>query len=257
MRPETAMSSRIAFDARRVFLHADAVVLAPAAVPVTDSFQAGEIVGLAGLEGHGQDAFLEALAGFRRPLSGGVRSAGGAQISDPVTAARHGIAYVPRDRRSTGIFPTLSVIDNFAIASVTADVRGGLIGLTARRTRFRSWKERLGIIAASDSTRITALSGGNQQKVLLARALALEPSVLLLNDPTRGVDIRTRHTLYDVFRGMAKDGMALVVLSTEIEEILRLCHRLLVFRSGTVSARMAAEALSVDRVLGAMFGAVA
>src|SRR3989442_1043971 len=106
---------------------------------------------------------------------------------------------------------------------------------------------------------IVGLAGlrGNQQKVLLARWLALEPRVLLLNDPTRGVDQRTREALYHAFRDLAREGMALVVLSSEIEEILRLCHRVLVFRDQHVVARLAGAELSHDRVIAAMFGRVA
>jgi ribose transport system ATP-binding protein len=228
---------------------------APAAFD--DDVRAGEIVGLAGLEGHGQDFFLEVLAGLRRPLAGEVRAGDGAAIASVAGAARHGVAYLPRDRRTTGIFPTLSVIDNFSIATPGRDTRFGFIGAAARRARFAEYRARLSIVAPSDRAPITALSGGNQQKVLLARVLALRPRVLLLNDPTRGVDIRTRHALYDVFTSLAAEGMALVVLSTEIEEILRLCHRVLVFREGGVQARMDRTDMSVERVIAAMFGRAA
>jgi ribose transport system ATP-binding protein len=170
---------------------------------------------------------------------------------------RHGIAYLPRDRRSTGIFPTLSVIDNFAVATPERDARFGFISAAARRRRFAEYRARLSVVAPSDRAPITALSGGNQQKVLLARVLALKPRVLLLNDPTRGVDIRTRHALYDVFVALAAEGMALVVLSTEVEEILRLCHRVMVFREGGVQARMTRADMSIEGVIAAMFGRAA
>ncbi len=227
--------------------------LAPKAAAFDDDVRAGEIVGLAGLEGHGQEDFLEVLAGLRAPLAGEVR-AGDAAIAGVAQAVRHGVAYLPRDRRTTGIFPTLSVIDNFAAATPGRDARFGFIRAAARRARFAEYRERLSVVARSDRAPITALSGGNQQKVLLARVLALRPRVLLLNDPTRGVDIRTRHALYDVFLALAAEGMALVVLSTEIEEILRLCHRAMVFREGGVQARLARDEMSVERVIAAMFG---
>ena len=230
--------------------------LRPTAAAFDDDVRAGEIVGLAGLEGHGQEAYLEALAGLRRAHAGEVR-ADGAAIAGVGQAVRHGVAYLPRDRRTTGIFPTLSVIDNFAIATPERDTRFGFIRAAARRARFAEYRARLSVVAPSDRAPITALSGGNQQKVLLARVLALRPRVLLLNDPTRGVDIRTRHALYDVFATLAAEGMALVVLSTEIEEILRLCHRALVFREGGVQARFFREQMNVERVIAAMFGRAA
>jgi ribose transport system ATP-binding protein len=221
-----------------------------------DDLHAGEILGVAGLEGHGQEDFIEVLAGLRQPLAGDVR-AGTTVISGVAQAVRHGVAYLPRDRRTTGIFPTLSVIDNFAVATLERDARFGFIRTAERRRRFAGYRTRLSVVAPSDRAPITALSGGNQQKVLLARVLALRPRVLLLNDPTRGVDIRTRHALYDAFLALAADGMALVILSTEIEEIVRLCHRVLVFREGGIQARLSRDEMSVDRVLAAMFGRVA
>jgi ribose transport system ATP-binding protein len=218
-----------------------------------EAVRPGEIVGLAGLEGHGQEEFLEIVAGLRRPLAGEV-TAGGARITTSAQAVRQGLAYLPRDRRATGIFATLSIVDNFAVATPARDTWFGLIRARARSARFARYRDSLSIVAPADNAPITALSGGNQQKVLLARVLALRPRVLLLNDPTRGVDIRTRHALYEVFTGLAADGMALVILSTEIEEILRLCHRVVVFREGGVQARLDRAAMSVERVIAAMFG---
>ena len=136
-------------------------------------------------------------------------------------AVRCGVAYLARDRRANGIFPSLSVLDNFALVSMDRDRRFGLIDRRKQRARYETYQRRLSIVAPSPDRAITTLSGGNQQKVLLARWLALGPRVLLLNDPTRGVDQRTRETLYQVFRDLARnEGMALVVLSTEIEELL-------------------------------------
>jgi ribose transport system ATP-binding protein len=149
----------------------------------------------------------------------------------------------------------LSILDNFSIVSMKRDLRFGLIGRRSQRARYEDYRRQLSIVAPSPDRLITALSGGNQQKVLLARWLALAPRVLLLNDPTRGVDQRTRETLYHVFRDLARrEGMALVVLSTEIEEILRLCDRVLVFREQRVAARLAGAEISNDRVIAAMFG---
>ena len=200
----------------------------------------------------------ETLCGLRPPASGNV-----AVLSDghrvPITSLRqavgHGVAYLPRDRRANGIFPSLSIRDNFAVVSMDVDRRFGLISRRRQSARFESYRRRLSIVAPSSDRPITALSGGNQQKVLLARWLALEPRVLLLNDPTRGVDQRTRETLYQVFRDLARqESVGLVVLSTEVEEILRLCDRVLVFREQHVVARLSGTDISNDRVISAMFG---
>jgi ABC-type sugar transport system ATPase subunit len=238
----------------------EALTLTPNAQPFDDKLRSGEIVGLAGLDGHGQEAFLEALCGLRSPRAGRVTVVSG-RHSVPITsfrqAARSGVAYLARDRRANGIFPSLSILDNFGLVSMDRDRRFGLIDRRKQGARYEIYRRRLSIVAPSPDRAITTLSGGNQQKVLLARWLALGPQVLLLNDPTRGVDQRTRETLYEAFRDLAhNEGMALVVLSTEIEELLRLCGRVLVFREQHVIARLAGTQISQDRVIAAMFGRV-
>jgi ABC-type sugar transport system ATPase subunit len=242
-------------------LAAEGLSLAPGAATFDDRFSPGEIVGLAGLEGQGQEVFLEALCGLRHLAAGRVSvEEGGVRvpISSFRQAVRRGVAYVARDRRANGIFPSLSILDNFGLVSMGRDVRFGFIDRRRQRARYETYRRRLTIVAPSPDHVITTLSGGNQQKVLLARWLALGPRVLLLNDPTRGVDQRTRETLYQVFRELAHDeGMALVILSTEIEELLRLCGRVLVFRDQRVVARLAEDEISHNRVIAAMFGQAA
>jgi ribose transport system ATP-binding protein len=233
------------------------LALSPGKERFSETIRAGEIVGLSGLDGHGQERFLEILAGLAAGAAGEVRVADAGRetkVENFGQAVRHRIAYLPRDRRTTGIFPSLSILDNFAIATIWQDVRGGFISSRSRRARYETFHKRLGIVAPRPSAPITALSGGNQQKVLLARWLAHDPRFLLLNDPTRGVDIATRHTLYGVFHELAKAGMALVVLSTEIEEIVALCDRVLVFREDELSASLSGDDLSSERVIAAMFG---
>ncbi|MET2828177.1 ATP-binding cassette domain-containing protein [Mesorhizobium shangrilense] len=236
------------------------LVIAPGALPVTQTIAPGEIVGLAGLDGHGQERFLKALAGLEKPVGGDViidTPAGPRAVTSFRKAVASGIAYLPRDRRATGIFPTQSVLDNFAVSTLSRDMRFGLLNFSRRRQRYEAYREKLSIVAPRPDAAITTLSGGNQQKVLLARALALEPAFLLLNDPTRGVDVATRHILYDVFRGLAADGMSLVILSSEIEEILLLCHRVLVFREQQVAAEITGAQMNSNAVIAAMFGRAA
>ena len=236
------------------------LALKAGARPISQTIAAGEIVGLAGLDGHGQQSFLEALAGLVAPASGQVSVVREGQ-SKPLLGFRqavaNGIAYLPRDRRATGIFPSMSVLDNFAISSVWKDAPAGFIAAAKRRERFETYRQKLSIKVPDLEAPITTLSGGNQQKVLLARALALGPDILLLNDPTRGVDVATRHVLYEVFRELAAEGMALVILSSEIEEILLLCGRLLVFRENEISAEMVGAEMTAEHVISAMFGKAA
>ncbi len=223
-----------------------------ARAPIDEAVRAGEIVGLAGLDGHGQQHFLEAMAGLD---DAGARARrwprDGRALSGFHDAVRRGIAYLPRDRRTTGIFPSLSILDNFAIASIERDCRRLIIGRRAPRRATTTWQKRLASWRRIRRHRSPALSGGNQQKVLLARWLRRE--FLLLNDPTRGVD-RHALTLYDVFRDLARQGLSLVVLSTEIDEIMHLCDRVLVFRERGVAARLAGEAMTDDANIAAIFG---
>ena len=240
-------------------LRTDSVALRPGRSAFSETIRPGEILGLSGLDGHGQEQFLEVLAGLVPPASGTVALSGSrsTKIRSFKQAVKNRIAYLPRDRRATGIFPPLSILDNFSIATIDRDTFGGLISNRSRRSRYNKFHKQLSIVAPNFRAPITSLSGGNQQKVLLARWLAHDPRFLLLNDPTRGVDIATRQTLYGVFRDLAKDGVALVVLSSEIEEIVTLCDRVLVFREDELSATLAGADLTTDRVIAAMFGRAA
>jgi ribose transport system ATP-binding protein len=238
-------------------LRATDLALAAGKSAFSETVRSGEIVGLSGLDGHGQERFLETMAGLATAGRGEVLVAADStltRISGFRHAVRNGIAYLPRDRRATGIFPSLSILDNFSITTIRRDVRSGLISNRSRRARYEVFHEQLSIVAPDSAAPITSLSGGNQQKILLARWLAHDPRFLLLNDPTRGVDIATRHTLYGVFRKLARDGVALVVLSSEIEEIVALCDRVLVFREEELFSTLSGDDLTSERVIAAMFG---
>ena len=240
-------------------LYADQVVLGATTRPVDLTVGPGEIVGLAGLEGQGQDAFIESLCGLHQPRAGRVQLQQSdrppIEIDSFAAAVASGIGYLPRDRRTTGIFGGLSVFDNFAIAALDGHSRFGVVRDRALKAKFDKLAKALSIVCETPNASIDTLSGGNQQKVLLARWLAREPKVMLLNDPTRGVDVGTRMKLYDVIRALSvQSRLPLVVLSTEIEEILQLCHRVLVFREDAVFAELGADAMTMDRVIAAMFG---
>ncbi len=221
---------------------------------------AGRVLGLAGLEGHGQQRLLELLSGQARPARGTVRvsDSKGAGVSDAPNSLHEafdqGIVYVPRDRKTQGILPNLSVLENFAVATLSDDATAGVISSRSLRRRYEVFAMRLGIVAANSGMPIRSLSGGNQQKVLLARWLAARPRLLLLNDPSRGVDHPTRVSLYDVYREVAAEGAAVVLLSTEIEELLAVSDEIMVFRDHAVSSRLERDECTREQVLAAMFG---
>ncbi len=229
--------------------------LGPDAAPVSLELRAGEVVGLAGLEGHGQDEFLRAL--WEGGQGGHVlRVTGSAQT--PVRSARRaaalGIGYVPRDRRGESLFAPLSVQENFGVVTSHADRRYGLLSQAARRRRLAAYRESLGIRMGKPTDLITTLSGGNQQKVVIARWLAREPRILLLNDPTRGIDLGAKRDIYTLLDKLAADGVAVVMLSTEVDEHVKLMDRVLVFREGTVGAVLHRDQLSRAALVSAFFG---
>lgn len=239
--------------------------LAPEAAAVELVVRRGEIVGLAGLEGHGQGEFLQAVSGIRRPAAGEVRLAREGRaagrtagptgvINSLKSAVRAGMAYIPGDRKAEGIFANLSVFENFGIACYRRTARAGFIDGRRVARMFADQVETLAIRIGRATAPINSLSGGNQQKVVLARALAAAPLVLALNDPTRGVDIGAKRDLYVQLQGLAEAGKAILFLSNEIEEFVGLCDRVAVFRSGSIFVTLAGAEITADAVLAAMFG---
>jgi ABC-type sugar transport system ATPase subunit len=235
-----------------VVLATHGLTLAPHADPIDFQLHAGELVGLAGLEGHGQDAFLRALHGG--PARSGQVRRGEIRLRSPAQAVAAGIVYVPRDRRYEALFPTLSTLANFALPTLAHDRRAGLVSARRGAHRLEEFVRRLGIRVGNPAQPITALSGGNQQKVIVARWLAAEPRVLLLNDPTRGVDLGAKRDLYRLLEEMAAQGTAVVMISTELDEHVELMDRVLVFRDGGCSAQLGREQLSRAALVRAFFG---
>lgn len=241
----------IVLQARELQLEANASVF-------SELIYQQEIVGLAGLDGHGQAQFLETLAGVSRPFSGHIEAScnGKAiQIKSLTDAARAKVGYLPADRKRNGIFPNLSVIDNFALGDLSGFSSSGFLGKNRVSASLGEFREELAMSYASEHMPINRLSGGNQQKVLLARAMARQPDIMLFNDPTRGVDIQTRQSLYKYFRkAVTEKRLTLVVLSTELEEIIELCDRVIVFRDHGISARLNRNEMTMENLMAAMFG---
>jgi ABC-type sugar transport system ATPase subunit len=223
--------------------------------PVDVVIRAGELVGVAGLEGHGQNEFLDALRGVGAPGGAVMRHEAGRaiEIKTATDAADHGIAFVPRERRDA-LFGWMSIRENFAMPTLARDRRAGWLQPAATKRRFAQFAETLRIALRRPDDRITTLSGGNQQKVMVARWLAAEPRILVLNDPTRGIDIGTKHDLYSLIVRLADDGLAIVMLSTELDEHVELMDRVLVFREHRLSREIPRESLSRDSLVSAFFG---
>ncbi len=238
-------------DAQLV-LRAENVVFAANTPPINLELYKGEIVGLAGLEGHGQERFLQTLAGLSQVVSGHVAKVTGngeVLIRNLQEAYKEHVSYVPRDRKTEGLFLKLPIIDNFAMP-----LYSGLIRRGEMTKLLQGFKEKLSMRFDNEHQEVRSLSGGNQQKVVLSRWLATRPEVLLLNDPTRGVDIPTKHDLYRLFRDQAQSNVAIVLLSTDLQELIELCDRVLVFRDGQLFSELDRQVLERERLMSAMFG---
>ena len=233
------------------------LLLSEQAGPVDLVVRAGEIVGLAGLEGHGQVEFIQTVSGIRRPVAGEItvkRDGSGYAVDSVTSADRARLAYIPGDRKAEGVFINLSVFENFGIACYRRTARAGFIDRRRVGRMFQEQVQALSIRLGRRAAPINSLSGGNQQKVVLGRALATEPLVLALNDPTRGVDIGAKRDLYVLLHTLAEKGKAVLFLSNEIEEFAGLCNRVVVFRSQSVFDTLTGEEITADAVLAAMFG---
>lgn len=238
-----------------IVLRTQSLRISENAPPIDFALRAGEIVGLAGLEGHGQDELLRALWGQRVAAGEVMRVSDGAEavLRSPAEAAELGVAYVPRDRRIS-LFPSLSIRENFAGPTAGLDRRWGLLRRGLADARLAVYRQQIAIKLSSGGAAITTLSGGNQQKVVIARWLALKPRILLLNDPTRGVDISAKRDIYALVTSLAADGVAVVILSTELEEHVELMDRVLVFRERGVFAELARSEISREALVESYFG---
>jgi ribose transport system ATP-binding protein len=215
----------------------------------------GEIVGLSGLAGQGQRELFLTLFGARRSTAGQVRVGGKVQrIRRPSDAIRAGlgIAMVPEDRKSEGLLLPRSVRDNLTLPVLGRVSTAGVVRPSAERALVTSMVDRLRIKTTQPNlTEVGNLSGGNQQKVLLGRWILAECDVLLLFDVTRGVDVATKHEIYDLVVDLARKGKGILLYSSDTEEVAHLCHRVLVLREGRVAAELDAEAEAGDIVAAA------
>ena len=210
---------------------------APAVHDVTMVAHAGEVVGVAGLPDSGRSELVAALFGAI-PHAGSVRIDGApVRLRSPRQAIAAGVGYVPAERRSQGLFPDLDARENAMVLDIAMDRRSWLLRRSAVRAagsgRLREFDVR-----GSGAAKVTGLSGGNQQKVILSRWLARQPRVLLLDDPTRGVDVAAKAEIHDRLADAAAAGMAIVMASSDLPELLRTCDRIVVLHQGRVAGEL-------------------
>ncbi|PVG81003.1 sugar ABC transporter ATP-binding protein [Nocardioides gansuensis] len=211
---------------------------------------AGEIVGLAGLVGAGRSEIIETIYGARPASSGTVTVSGRTLRRGSVAqAVRAGIGLAPEERKSQGLLLDEAVYSNITVSSMSRFAKAGWLDRAAEKSRARELTESLDVRPKGVERAVRTLSGGNQQKVVLARWLLRDCKVLLLDEPTRGVDVGARSEIYQLIRGLADAGVAVVVVSSEVEEVLGLADRVLVVREGHVVHEAPAADLDEARVL--------
>ncbi|MFG2062457.1 sugar ABC transporter ATP-binding protein [Micromonospora sp. NPDC048871] len=216
--------------------------------------RAGEVLGVGGLQGSGRSALARALFGAV-PFSTGEITVDGTpiRIRSPRTAMRARIAYVSEDRKGEGIVARQSVLDNALLASRAVFARRS--GRAARTVRVRDLLAAVEVRAAGDHQEIRYLSGGNQQKVVLARWLAVDPRILIFDEPTRGIDVGAKSAIHDLVRRLARDGAAVLMISSELPELLGMSDRMIVMRDGRIAGELPAGATEQD-VLALAVGTV-
>ena len=214
---------------------------------VSFEIRPGEVVGLGGLDGQGQRELLLALFGVLRGATGRVLVGGRpAALGSPADAkaAHNGIALIPEDRKTEGLMLPMSVAENLSFASLGRVSRGGIIDRGAERRAVDEMVRLLAIKAADLDVPVAALSGGNQQKVVLAKWLMTRPRIVLLADPTRGIDVGTKSEIYRLLRRLADEGAAVLLYSTDYAELIGCCDRVLVLYAGRIVRELEGEAIT-------------
>ncbi|MBB3395470.1 MULTISPECIES: sugar ABC transporter ATP-binding protein [unclassified Rhizobium] len=218
------------------------LILSHQAAGLSFTARKGEIIGLTGLAGHGQTELLLALHA--------------AQSGNWLPARDPQVTFVAGDRRLNGVLELWSILRNFSIASLGDLSRRGVILVREEETKAADWKRRIEIRTPDMDNRILSLSGGNQQKVLFARALSTRAPIVLMDDPMRGVDVGTKQEVYAIIREEAARGRTFIWYSTEMDEV-RLCDRVYVFREGRITAELVGDAVNEKNIIAASFEGVA
>ncbi|WP_347350934.1 sugar ABC transporter ATP-binding protein [Intrasporangium sp.] len=214
------------------------------------SIRAGEIVGFAGLVGAGRSEVIRAVFGLD-PLDSGTIEVGGrpVRLTSPKKAIANGVAMLSEDRRLVGIIPQLSIKKNATLASLGKVIYGGYTRKGVEDKLVGEYFAKMNVKAPSPETRIETLSGGNQQKVLLARWMIADPKVLLLDEPTRGIDVGAKFEIYKIMTELARQGRGILMISSELPELIGMCDRIYVMSAGRLTAELTRDQFSQETIL--------
>jgi ribose transport system ATP-binding protein len=220
---------------------------------VSFELRRGEVLGLFGLMGAGRSELLHTIFGLHRRTSTGTIAVDGKPVSirTPRDAIRAGIALAPEDRKTEGLVLTMNVVENAGLSCLEKTSRLGMLRLRAERAIVGSYVERLAVKTPSLDFPVRNLSGGNQQKVVVSKWLATDPKVLLLDEPTRGIDVNAKSEIYELIDELAQSGLGVVFVSSELPELLAIADRILVLAEGRVTGEFNHEEATEERVLAA------
>ncbi|WP_445503747.1 sugar ABC transporter ATP-binding protein [Microvirga sp. G4-2] len=242
-----------AADTRKPILKVEDLAVGRRVRDVDFEVRPGEIVGLAGLLGAGRTESVRAVFGADRPDAGTIRFAGSDKaMPEPADAIRAGMGFCSEDRKLEGIIPDMSVRENLTLALMPQLARRGIVDETRSREIVNQFIKRLGIRCSGPEQRIRELSGGNQQKVLLARWLCMNPKLLILDEPTRGIDVGAKAEILSLVRELAGQGLGVLMISSELEEIVEAASRIFVLRDGRTVAELEGAAVNEQSVMTAM-----
>jgi ribose transport system ATP-binding protein len=208
-------------------------------------------VGVAGLVGAGRTEMLRTLFGVDAPLSGSIQVGGKVvPLKSPQNAIAAGIALVPEDRKQQGIVLDMVIRENISLASLRQHAKpGGFLNFTVEKQQSSELSQRLQVKAPNDLHRVGNLSGGNQQKVVLGKWLALKPRVLLMDEPTRGIDVGAKQEIYQLMDELAGQGIAILFVSSEMEEVIGMSDRVIVMHEGRITGELMRDQLSEEAVM--------
>jgi ribose transport system ATP-binding protein len=226
--------------------------------PVSLRVRKGEILGLAGLVGSGRTELARTIFGLE-PLLGGDIAINGrpVRITSPRAAIEHGLYLVPEDRKRSGLILDFPIRSNISLASLAAHSRHGLIDLVAEEAEACEQRDRLDIRAPNMAVRAGSLSGGNQQKVVLAKWLSMVPRMLIFDEPTRGIDVGAKSEIYRLMRELSDRGVGILMISSDMEEVIGVSDRVAVMHEGRIAGSLEHEALSEQAIMSLAVGRLA
>lgn len=215
----------------------------------------GEVLGLAGLEGAGRTELMELLFGVKRPDAGTIYLNGKpVQIHSPGEAKAHGIAYLTKDRKNKGLFLRKSITENILAANLDRFSKKGLVQPGQARADAEAYREKFDIKTPDVDKLVSQLSGGNQQKVLLSMWISRGPQLLLIDEPTRGIDVGTKETIHGLIRQFAKQGMGVIIVSSDMPELIGASDRIVAMYEGKISGELALHEITEQRVMALTSG---